>query len=104
MASAARQIDTVALCGGSMSGAIIWALDATDIHSGWTEVRAVWNRSAHNTRERLSEIEAALPFALKKLDFDNGSEPERSGDSQPQAARRAKHSEAIFERALHQSF
>jgi hypothetical protein len=70
----ALEIDTVALCGGSMSGAIIWALDATDIHSGWTEVRAVWNRSAYNTRERLSEIEAALPFALKKLDFDNGSE------------------------------
>jgi hypothetical protein len=73
-APGALEIDTVALCGGSMSGAIIWALDATDIHSGWTEVRAVWNRSAHNTRERLSEIEAALPFALKKLDFDNGTE------------------------------
>jgi hypothetical protein len=70
-------------------GAIVWALDATDIHSGWTEVRAVWNRGAHATRERLSEIQAALPFAITKLDFDNGTEPERSGDSQPQAARRA---------------
>jgi hypothetical protein len=73
-APGALEIDTVALCGGSMSGAIVWALDATDIHSGWTEVRAVWNRGAHATRERLSEIQAALPFPLRKLDFDNGTE------------------------------
>ena len=73
-APGALEIDTVALCGGSLSGAITWALDATDIHSGWTEVRAVWNRGAHATRERLSEIESALPFELKKLDFDNGTE------------------------------
>lgn len=70
----AVEIDTVALCGGSMSGAIIWALDATDIHSGWTEVRAVWNRGAHATCERLTEIQKALPFRLSKLDFDNGTE------------------------------
>lgn len=73
-APGALEIDTVALCGGSMAGAIVWALDATDIHSGWTEVRAVWNRSAHATREGLSDIESALPFDLKKLDFDNGTE------------------------------
>jgi len=73
-APGALEIDTVALCGGSLAGAIVWALDATDIHSGWTEVRAVWNRGAHATRERLEEIEQALPFALRKLDFDNGTE------------------------------
>lgn len=70
----ALEIDTVALCGGSMAGAIIWALDATDINSGWTEVRAVWNRGALATRERLLELEGALPFAIRKLDFDNGTE------------------------------
>ena len=37
-------------------------------------MRAVWNRGAHATRERLSEVEEALPFALRKLDFDNGTE------------------------------
>jgi hypothetical protein len=73
-APGALEIDTVALCGGSLCGAIVWALDATDIHSGWTEVRAVWNRGAHATRERLSEIQAALPFTITKLDFDNGTE------------------------------
>lgn len=70
----ALEIDTVALRGGSMEGPVVWALDATDIHSGWTEVRAVCHRGAHATRERLSEIEIAPPFVLKKLDVDNGSE------------------------------
>lgn len=37
----ALENNTVALCGGSLSGAIVWSLDATGIHSGWTEVRAV---------------------------------------------------------------
>lgn len=73
-APGALEVDTVALCGGSMAGAILWALDGTDIHSGWTEVRAVWNRGAHATRERLSEMEESLPFPLRKLDFDNGTE------------------------------
>lgn len=73
-APGALEIDTVALCGGSMGGAIVWALDATDIHSGWTEVRAVWNRGGHATKERMAEIGEALPFGLRKLDFDNGLE------------------------------
>ena len=73
-APGALEIDTVALCGGSMSGAIVWALDATDIHSGWTEVRAVWNRGGQATCERMREIDDSLPFTLRKLDFDNGTE------------------------------
>ena len=70
----ALEIDTVALCGGSMSGAIVWALDATDIFSGWTEVRAVWNRSAHATCQRMAEIDQGIPFPLRCVDFDNGTE------------------------------
>jgi len=73
-APGALEIDTVALCGGSLSGAIVWALDASDIHSGWTEVRAVWNRGGRATCQRMSEIEQALPFGLRALDFDNGTE------------------------------
>ena len=70
----ALEIDTVALCGGSMSGAIVWALDATDIFSGWTEVRAVWNRGAHATCQRMAEITRGIPFPIRCLDFDNGTE------------------------------
>jgi hypothetical protein len=73
-APGALEIDTVALCGGSLSGAIIWALCGTDIHSGWTEVRAVWNRGGYATKQRMTQIEEALPFTLRRLDFDNGTE------------------------------
>ena len=70
----ALEIDTVALCGGSMSGSIVWALDCTDIFSGWTEVRAVWNRGAHATCQRFTEIEQAVCFPIHAVDFDNGTE------------------------------
>jgi len=70
----ALEIDTVALCGGSMSGSIVWALDCTDIFSGWTEVRAVWNRGAHATCKRFAEIEQAVCFPIHAVDFDNGTE------------------------------
>lgn len=70
----ALEIDTVALCGGSMSGAIVWALDSTDIFSGWTEVRAVWNRGARATCQRFAETEQALPCEIRAVDFDNGTE------------------------------
>jgi len=70
----ALEIDTVALCGGSMAGAIVWALDSTDIFTGWTEVRAVWNRGAHATCEGFISTEQALPFDIRSVDFDNGTE------------------------------
>ncbi len=73
-APGAIEVDTVALCGGSLSGAIIWALDATDIHSGWTEIRAVWNRGGEATCRGMAEAERAMPFEIRKLDFDNGTE------------------------------
>jgi hypothetical protein len=57
-----------------MSGAIVWALDATDIFSGWTEVRAVWNRGAHATCQRMAEIHQGVPFPIRSVDFDNGTE------------------------------
>ena len=70
----ALEIDTVALCGGSMTGAIVWALDSTDIFSGWTEIRAVWNRGGHATCQAFTQTEEALPFDLRAVDFDNGLE------------------------------
>ena len=42
--------------------------------SRWTEVRAVWNRGGHATQQRMKQIEDALPFSIRKLDFDNGTE------------------------------
>jgi hypothetical protein len=68
------EIDTVALCGGSLEGDFIWILDATDLLTAWTEVRSVWNKGAESTLAQLRRIEQSLPFPLRGLDFDNGGE------------------------------
>jgi hypothetical protein len=66
--------DTVAHCGGSMSGCFVWSVVLTDIWSGWTEVRVTWNRGDYVTHERLEQIEEALPFGVLGFDSDNGGE------------------------------
>jgi len=68
------EADTVALCGGCMAGDFMWAVSATDILSGWTEVRGIWNCGAAATCEGLRDIEETLPFGMKGIDTDNGSE------------------------------
>lgn len=68
------EADTVAHCGGSMSGDFVWSLTLTDIFSGWTELRAVWNKGSIGVLEQISDIEASLAFKLKGFDCDNGSE------------------------------
>lgn len=68
------EADTVAHCGGSLEGDFIWSVTYTDIFSGWTSLRAVWNKGAHGVVEATREVEAALPFVLEGFDCDNGSE------------------------------
>ena len=68
------EADTVAHCGGSMAESFIWTLTATDVWSGWTELRATWNRGQYGVIGRLGEMEKAMPFALKGWDTDNGGE------------------------------
>ncbi len=68
------EADTVAHCGGSLEGSFVWSLTLTDILTGWTENRAVWNKGAHGVVEAVRDIEGDLPFALLGFDCDNGSE------------------------------
>jgi hypothetical protein len=68
------EADTVAHCGDSLEGDFIWSLCFTDLASGWTELRAVWNKGAHGVVEAVREMEERLPFALLGFDCDNGSE------------------------------
>jgi len=46
----------------------------TDIHTTWTEIRATWNKGVSGVLEQLKDIESALPFKIKGVDCDNGSE------------------------------
>ena len=68
------EVDAVAHCGGSMSGNFVWSLTYTDIHTAWTENRAIWNRGSEQVKEQTIQVEAALPFILRGVDVDNGPE------------------------------
>ena len=68
------EADTVAHCGGNMGESFIWSLTATDIFSGWTEVRPSWNRGQHSVCDAFVEIEKHLPFTILGVDTDNGGE------------------------------
>ncbi len=68
------EADTVAHCGSSLDGDFVWSLTMTDIFTGWTECRAVWNKGARNVVEQIHDIERRLPFKLLGFDCDNGSE------------------------------
>ena len=68
------EVDAVAHCGGSLAGHFVWSVTYTDIHTAWTEVRAIWNRGGQQVKERTEQIEAVLPFALRGVDVDNGPE------------------------------
>lgn len=68
------EADTVAHCGNSLAGDFVWSLVFTDIFSGWTQLRAVWNKGAAGIHEQIMDLEKQTPFTLKGFDCDNGSE------------------------------
>ena len=68
------EVDTVALCGGSVAGEFVWMVDAVDHATTWVEVRAMWGRGQSGTLAALQDMEACLPFRLLGLDSDNGGE------------------------------
>jgi hypothetical protein len=68
------EADTVAHCGNSLDGDFVWSLTLTDIFSGWTENRAVWNRGYEGIKNAIGGIEEQLPFRLAGFHSDNGGE------------------------------
>jgi hypothetical protein len=68
------EVDTVALCGGSVAGEFVWMVDGVDYTTTWVELRAMWGRGQAGTLAALRDMEAGLPFPLLGLDSDNGGE------------------------------
>jgi hypothetical protein len=68
------EVDTVALCGGSVAGEFVWMVDAVDYATTWVEIRAMWGRGQAGTLAALRDMEESLPFELLGLDSDNGGE------------------------------
>lgn len=68
------ELDTVAHCGSSASGEFIFSLTYTDICSQWTISEAVMGKAEKRIKLSLENIANRLPFSLKGIDPDNGSE------------------------------
>ena len=68
------EMDLVAHCGDVNRGSYIHSLVLTDIASGWTEAAPLVVRESSLVVETLERIHACMPFALRALDVDNGSE------------------------------
>jgi hypothetical protein len=68
------EIDLVGHDGGFAHGDFCQTLDVTDVASGWTETQAVLNKAQVWVFAALQLIRARLPFALRGIDSDNGSE------------------------------
>jgi hypothetical protein len=68
------EMDLVAHCGEVNRGSYVNSLVLTDIASGWTEAAPLVVRESGLVVETLERIRQGLPFALRALDVDNGSE------------------------------
>ncbi|MDR3275851.1 MAG: transposase family protein, partial [Treponema sp.] len=68
------EIDTVHHCGERDAGEFCLTLDATDVASGWVELRPLLNKAQKWVMEALPDILSNTPFPLLGLDSDNGSE------------------------------
>jgi hypothetical protein len=68
------EIDLVAHCGSLGDGEFVHSLNVTDIHTTWVETAAVLGKSQVAVQAALEELRQALPFRLRGIDSDNGSE------------------------------
>lgn len=68
------EADTVAHCEDSTEGDYVNSLTFTELFRGWTENRAVWNKSADAVLVQLRELEQVVPYEMKDFHTDNGGE------------------------------
>jgi hypothetical protein len=68
------ELDRVAHDGGSSRGEYCLTLDATDVYSGWVELRALRNQAHRWVKEEAEHIYEHLPYPMKGVDSDNGGE------------------------------
>jgi hypothetical protein len=68
------EVDLVHHCGLSASGQYVHTLQTTDVASGWSECVAVLGRSYLVMQDGFQRIEKRLPFPIREVHPDNGSE------------------------------
>jgi transposase InsO family protein len=68
------EVDLVSHSGPRASGEFLYSLNLTDLFSGWVETAAVRGKGEEGVARALEAIRQTLPFALRGLHSDNGSE------------------------------
>jgi hypothetical protein len=68
------QVDSVHHCGASTGGEYLLTMTATDVFSGWVELRILPNKAWRWSFEALKDIRAGLPFQFLEYHSDNGGE------------------------------
>jgi hypothetical protein len=68
------EVDLVSHSGSSAEGDFIHSCNITDIHTAWTETRAIMGKGQYAALQAIEDIQNELPFKLLGLDSDNGSE------------------------------
>jgi hypothetical protein len=68
------EIDLVSHDGGNATGEHAWTLTVTDIATGWTENRSLPSKALKGVIAALDDIAAVMPFPIRGIDSDNGSE------------------------------
>ncbi|MGQ9573668.1 MAG: integrase catalytic domain-containing protein [Dehalococcoidia bacterium] len=68
------QADLVLHCGESTEGFYLTTLCAVDVATSWTELRPVWGMGQQRVGGAMHDIHRRLPFPLRALHTDNGSE------------------------------
>ena len=68
------EIDLVGHEGGNLRGDHCFTLTVTDIATGWTENRSVANKAQTHVFAAITDVVEHLPFPIKGIDSDNGSE------------------------------
>lgn len=68
------EIDLVSHSGDRADGEFLHSLNVTDIHTTWVETGAVLGKGEPRVQQALDTLAQALPFRLRGIDSDNGSE------------------------------
>ncbi len=68
------ETDTVVHCGESSDGQFACSVNLSDVASTWTETRVVLGKGQRFVVAALEDMRATLPFPLRGLDSDTGSE------------------------------
>lgn len=68
------EADLVSPSGPNASGSFAQTLTLTDVASGWTECVALVVRDGALVTEALTKLRKVMPFCLRGLDTDNGTE------------------------------